>query len=115
MLSLVQFLANIRPHFDQLRSDARAVVCMDKSRLAIKAKFGKAVSQFHKLRHSVMRAIRTFSDPFSSIKANLFVALSINDLKSTVTIRAWNHRIPRVCYGEEARLTKVWAFTGTLV
>ena len=41
-LSLARFLANIRPHFEQLRSDAHAVVCMDKSMFAITANFGKA-------------------------------------------------------------------------
>ena len=46
MPSLARFLANIRPHFDQLRSDAHAVVCMDKSLFAITADFGKACSQF---------------------------------------------------------------------
>ena len=53
MPSLARFLANIRPHFDQLRSDAHAVVCMDKSLFAITNNFGKAGSQFHKLRRSV--------------------------------------------------------------
>ena len=54
MPSLARFLANIRPHFDQLRFDAHAVVCMDKSLFAVTAKFGKAGSQFHKLRRSEM-------------------------------------------------------------
>ena len=54
MTSLARFLANIRPHFDQLRSDAHAVVCMNKRLFAVTANFGKAGSQFHKLRRSEM-------------------------------------------------------------
>ena len=46
---------------------AQAMVCMDTSVVAIKAIVGKAVSQFHTLRHSMMGTIRKLSDPFRNV------------------------------------------------
>ena len=79
------FLGNIKPHFDQLRSVAQAVVCIDKTSVAMAANLGKSRSQFQELHHLMMGGIQSISAPFDPVTAYFEVARSNTGTMSCVS------------------------------